>query len=205
MLSSMAKAFAFGALASLSTVSLVAAAAVFQKSGSETWTEPSGALGQNHADVVTTAAYYGLQTVRLWEYAKHPCVLRVEQSTFATRSVGVLDPLKACEPTVGEEWKQADVGSGKYITAISTCSGKAKDDTTVHGVELWGAAVDDSGKLKPNPASTKLQFGECKRWQPKRACPPDSVATGVRGYWNDPALGLQGLALRCHALEQRGK
>jgi hypothetical protein len=201
----MAKAFAFGALASIATLSLVAAAAVVQKRGSETWTEPAGAMGQKHADILTSADYYGLQVVRLWEYGKHPCVIRVEQSTLATRSLGSLDPLKACEPTVGEEWKQADVGSGKYITAIATCSSKAKDDTTVHGIELWGAAVDETGKLKPNPASTKLQFGECKRWQPKRACPPDFVATGLRGYWNDAEQGLQGLALRCHALEQRGK
>ena len=201
----MAKALALGAVASLATLSLAAAAAVFQKAGSETWTEPSGALGQKHAEILTTAAYYGLQTVRLWEYAKHPCVLRVEQSTLATGAVGLLDPMKACEPSVGEEWKAADVGSGKYITAIATCSGKAKDDTTVHGIELWGAAIDAGGKLKPSAASTKLQFAECKRWEPKRACPADSVATGLRGYWNDSVQGLQGLALRCHALEQRGK
>lgn len=193
------------ALLALCTTTLIAAAAVFQKAGSETWTEPSGTMGTNHADIVTTADYYGLQIVRLWEYGKHPCVVRVEQSALTTRTLGLLDPMKACEPTVGEEWKQADVGSGKYITAISTCTSKAKDDSTVHGVELWGSTVESDGTLKPSNASTRLTFGECKRWQPKRACPTGAVATGLRGFWNDPALGLQGLALRCHALELRGK
>jgi len=189
----------------LATASLVAAAAVVQKPGTESWTEPSGAMGQAHGDILTTADYYGIQVVRLWEYGKHPCVLRAEQSTFATRMLGLLDPLKACEPTVGEEWKQADVGSGKYITAIATCTSKVKDDSTVHGIELWGATVESDGALKPARASTRLTFGECKRWQQKRACPAGAVATGLRSYWNDPAEGIQGIALRCHALEQRGK
>jgi hypothetical protein len=193
-----------GALAALSTVSLVAAAALFQKPGSESWTDPSGTLATHHADIVTTADYYGLQSMRLWEYGKRPCVLRAEESTFATRAVALLDPLKACEPDVGEEWKAADVGAGKYVTAVSTCTGKSKDDSTVHGIELWGAQLDPDGKLKPGK-SVKLQFSECKRWQPKRECPAGTVATGVRGYWNDAAQGLQGLALRCHALEARGK
>jgi hypothetical protein len=193
------------ALAVLSTASLVAAAALFQKPGSESWTEPSGALGTSHADILTTADYYGLQSVRLWEYGKRPCVLRAEESTFATRAVQLLEPLKACEPDVGEEWKAADVGSGKYVTGVSTCTGKAKDDATVHGIELWGAQLDADGKLKPAKASVKLQFGECKRWQPKRECPAGTVATGLRGYWNDGTQGLQGIALRCHALEPRGK
>ncbi|HEX4339532.1 MAG TPA: hypothetical protein VH062_26680 [Polyangiaceae bacterium] len=193
------------ALLAVSTVSILAAAAVFQKGGTESWTEPSGAASTNHAELLTTADYYGLQSVRLWEYGKHPCVLRAEQSTFATRAVTLLDPMKACEPSVGEEWKAADVGSGKYVTAIATCTTKTKDDNTVHGVELWGAEVGPDGKLKPAKASTRLTFAECKRWQPKRACPEGSVATGLRGYWDDPAMGLQGIALRCHALEARGK
>jgi hypothetical protein len=193
------------ALLALSTMSIFAFAALFQKPGTETWTEPSGALAQNHADLLTTADYYGLQVVRMWEYGKHPCVLRAEQSAFATRTLGLLDPMKVCEPTVGEQWKQADVGSGKYVTAIATCTSKDKDDSTVHGVELWGAEADSDGKLGPAKASTRLTFGDCKRWQPKRACPDGAVASGLRGYWNEPANGLQGLALRCHALEQRGK
>ena len=193
------------ALLALSTLSIVAAAALAQKPGSETWTEPSGASGQNHADILTTADYYGLQTMRLWEYGKHPCVLRAEESAFATRTVAVLDPLKACEPTIGEQWKAADVGAGKFVTAIATCTSKTKDDNTVHGIELWGVTVEADGTLKPAKATTRLEFGDCKRWQPKRACPAGSVATGLRGYWDDPALGLQGIALRCHALEQRGK
>ncbi len=202
----MAKRLATGStLLALSALSVLAAAAVVQKPGTESWTEPSGATGPNHADILTTADYNGLQVVRLWEYGKHPCVVRAEQSTFATRSLGLLDPMKACEPTVGEEWKQADVGSGKYVTAISTCTSKAKDDSTVHGIELWGATVESDGTLKPAKSSTRLTFGDCKRWQPKRACPAGAVATGLRGYWSDPQNGLQGIALRCHLLEQRGK
>jgi hypothetical protein len=202
----MRRPFAPGAaLLTLSTLSVLAAATTFQKAGTESWTEPSGTLGQNHADMLTTADYYGLQVVRMWEYGKRPCVLRAEESTLATRSLTLLDALKACEPDVGEQWKQADVGSGKYITAIATCTTKAKDDSTVHGVELWGASVNADGTLKPASAGTRMEFAGCRRWQAKQACPAGQVATGLRGFWNDPQQGLQGIALRCHALEQRGK
>jgi hypothetical protein len=192
------------------SVSLVVSTAAFAtafayKPGSETWTDPAGVAGARHKDLVTTADYYGLQVFQLHQFDKRACLIEMDESTFATRDVGRLDPLKICEPTGGDIWKTADVGSGKYVTAIAVCTGKDKDDKRLFGLELWSASLHDDGELKASAKSTKLEFSECKKWQAKQACPTGSVATGIRGYYDDANQGLDGISLRCNALEPRGK
>jgi hypothetical protein len=184
---------------------LALAGAFGHKAGTETFTEPSGRTGAKSVDAFTIADYYGLQAIKLTEYGGKPCVLDVEQSTFATRDLSKMNSVKVCDPTSGESWKYADVGSGKYVSALAVCTGAGKDDSTVHGIELWGGELAETGKLDAPKGSVRAQFPACKKWQPKRACPAGEAATGVRGFYDSATGGLQGLALRCHALEPRGK
>lgn len=188
-----------------SAVASAALAAFVHKPDTVAWTEPAGVAGTAHKEVVTNADYYGLQILKVWQYGHAPCVLGVEESTLSAQGLVALDQLKVCEPTGGEQWKQVDVGAGNYVTGIATCAGKDKEDIAIHGVELFAAKIAAGGKLSPSESRGKLEFPECKKWQPKRACPAGSVATGVRGYWNDADHGLVGIALRCNAIEARGK
>jgi len=181
------------------------AAAFGYKQGSETWTETSGKTGASHRDVLTTADYYGLESVKATEYNHRLCVLEVEQEALATRDIGRLEALKVCEPTVGQVWNRADLGSGEFLTSVAVCTGKNKDDPAVHGIKLTGAILESDGTLKLGKASAKLEFPDCKKWQPERTCPKGSVATGIRVYTDDDEHGVVGLGLRCHALEVRGK
>jgi hypothetical protein len=89
------------------------------------------------------------------------------------------------------------------VHAISVCTAKAKDDSRIHGLEVWGSTIDADGNLKPASNSVKFQFTDCAKWHEKESCPAGAVATGVRGFY-DPARGLQGVSLRCHQLEPRG-
>jgi hypothetical protein len=181
------------------------AAAFGHKAGSESWTDASGKAGASHRDVVTTADYYGLESIKGWEYNHRLCVLEIEQEAFTTRDQSRLDTLKVCEPTVGQIWKRADIGSGEFLTGIAVCTGANKDDPSVHGYKLTGAVLEADGKLRSGKAAVKAEFDDCKKWQPERTCPKGSVATGVRVYFDDGEHGIVGLALRCHALEPRGK
>jgi len=194
------------ALVGIGALSTVAFAAAFaHKPDTLTWTEPAGASGPQQADLLTTADYYGLRSFQMWEYGGKPCKLDLEQAAFVTGTVVRLDPLKVCEPDLGESWKAADIGAGHQITAIAACTGKDKADRAIHGLELFGATLEPDGKLEPKKGSVKLEFPGCKKWQPKRECPAGSVATGIRGFSDDAQRGFVGLALRCHALEPRGK
>lgn len=188
------------------SVSSVAAFGAFaHKSGSEMWTEVSGKAGASYRDAVTTADYFGLQSVKGWEYNHRLCLLEIEEEAFATRDKGRLDALKICEPTVGQVWNEAALGSGEFVTGVAVCTGKSKDDPAVHGIQLTGAVLQPDGSLKAAKATVKLEFADCRKWQPPRTCPKGNVATGVRVYYDDDEHGAVGLALRCHALEQRGK
>lgn len=181
-----------------------AVAAFGHKPGSETWTDPAGKAGASQKDLLTTADYFGLQSVKAWEYNHRMCVLEIEEEAFATRDVTLLEALKVCEPTVGQAWNRAALGSGEFLTSIAVCTGNAKDDAAIHGIKLVGATLESDGKLKPAKAPVKLEFPDCKRWDRERTCPKGSVATGVRAYFDDAEHGVVGLALRCHALEPRG-
>jgi hypothetical protein len=193
----------FAVVLALPAVAL--AGAFGHEARTESFTEPAGRTGPRSVDAFTIADYYGLQSLKVTEYGGKPCVLDIEQSTFATRDLSKMKSVKVCEPSTGESWKFADVGSGLYVSAIAVCTGKDKDDATIHGVELWGGALGDDGKVRAAKKSTKLEFPTCKKWQPKRSCPAGQAATGVRGFYDSETSGLQGLALRCHALEPRGK
>jgi|ERR1041385_668525 hypothetical protein len=186
-------------------VAAVAFGAFAHKAGSETWTDAAGKSGASHQDVVTTADYYGLQSIKAWEYNQRMCVLEIEEEAFATRDVARLDTLKVCEPTVGQVWNRAALGAGEFLTGLAVCTGKSKDDPAIHGIRLDGATLAPDGTLKPAKASVKLEFPDCKKWQPERTCPKGTIASGVRAFFDDSDHGLVGLALRCHALEQRGK
>jgi len=201
----MAKRFPVGrAAAGTLVVAATALGAYGQKAGSETWTEPSGKAGASHQDVVTTADYFGLESLKAWEYNHRLCVLEIEEEALATRDLSRLEALKVCEPTVGQVWNRADLGSGAFLTGIAVCTGKSKDDASIHGVKLVGATLEPDGSLKPAKAPSKLEFPDCKKWERERSCPKGTIATGIRAFVDDGEHGVVGLALRCHALEPRG-
>ncbi len=191
-----AGAFAFVLLPSL------ALANIFQKSGTEKWTEPSGHATALHGDLLTTANYYGLETLALHQYGHSACVLGADESALSTHSRTTLSDVKACEPTGGEQWKQADLGAGKFVTGIATCTGSVGENS-IHGVQLWGATLRADGKVVPAAQSVKVELFGCKVWQQKQMCPAGFIATGVRAYWPDATNGMSGLALRCHQVEWR--
>jgi len=192
-------------LAAASVTALARAGAFGQRAGTETWTEPSGSAGALTADLLTTADYNGLQTIKLREYDKRACVLEVEESPFAAPMLALLPPVKICEPTGGELWKRMDVGAGVFITAIAACTTGIKGDSAIHGLEAWGVALQPDGSLTARKGSEKIEFAGCKKWQQKRSCPAGAVATGLRGYHEDKEHGFVGVSLRCHELEPRGR
>jgi hypothetical protein len=163
------------------------------------FTYVSGGIGTTSQDIETTAGYYGLRAVTLFQYNHRPCALGAEEAPLRAPGTVWLDTLRVCDPTAGQEWKRADVGEGRFVTAIATCRGKR--DRVVHGVALWSATLGPSGELIPVKQPAAFQFRECTDWQPKRECPSGLVATGVRAFWSDVEHGMEGLSLRCHQLE----
>jgi hypothetical protein len=192
-------------LAGLSIAALAHAGAWGHRAGSETWTEPAGARGASHAEAVTTQDYNGLQTIKIREYGKRPCVVEVEESPFAIPSLALIPPIKVCDATGGEIWKRVDVGNGVFVTALSTCTSSVKGDAAIHGLEAWGVVLQPDGALAPRKGSERMAFDGCKKWSAKRTCPPGAVATGIRAEYDDAAQGFVGLSLRCHMLEPRGR
>jgi hypothetical protein len=191
------------AIPSLAACLLVASAtalgAGFQwRTESTTWTEPAGAAASATAESLVTAEYYGIQALKLWDFDGRTCSLQLEQSSFNAPNARSMEAVRFCEPKRTQAWKRADVGSGQFVTALSICTkGQAPE---IHGVQLWGAALDGSGKLKPAAESVRLELAHCEKWSPKRACPAGSVATGIRAHVADSDGGAVGLALRCHSI-----
>jgi hypothetical protein len=183
-------------------VSGVAMAAGFQwKADSETWTPPAGLSGSATVESLVAPDYFAIQALKLWDFDGRTCSVQLEQSGFNAPSARSMDPLRVCEPKQTQSWKRADVGSGELVTAISVCTAQGKGaGAEVHGVELWGASIDGTGKLKPAKSSVKLELPHCEKWSPKRACPAGSLATGVRATLAESEGGVIGLALRCHAI-----
>jgi hypothetical protein len=183
-------------------VSGAATAAGFQwLAEKESWTEPAGASSANTAQSLVTADYYGLQALKLWDFDARTCSLQIEQSSLNAPNPRPLDPVRYCEPKRAQEWQRADVGTGNFVTALATCTA-FKGSGEIHGVELWGAALDANGKLKPAKSSVKIEFPHCEKWSSKRACPAGSVATGIKVSLADADGGAVGLALRCNATGQ---
>ena len=144
--------------------------------------------------------FFGLQALKLWDFDGRTCSLQLEQSSLNAPSPRPLDAVRICEPKQTQAWKRADIGSGHFITGIAVCTARTGEQGQIHGVELWGASTDSTGKLKPAKQSVRLELAHCEKWSPKRACPAGSVATGVRGHIGASEIGAVGLALRCHAL-----
>jgi len=187
-------------IACLFFVSSVAAAGGFQwRADPQTWTEPAGASSGKTTEMLVTAEYYGLEALQLWDFDSRACSLQIDQSSFNAPNPRPLDPIRFCEPQHAQEWRRADVGTGNFVTGLATCTA-LKGSNEIHGVELWGAAVDTAGKLKPAKSSVKLEFPHCEKWSPKRSCPAGSVATGIKAHLAEGDTGAVGLALRCNAL-----
>jgi hypothetical protein len=188
------------ATAVLALAAAAASTALGQKIGGERWTSASGTGDGSAHELSTTAATYGLRSVTLWQYTHRPCALGADEAALRGEGVLSLEPLQACDPTNGQEWKRADVGAGHFVTGIATCRGKSKD-RAIHGLQLWAATLEPSGRLVHVREPVVIHFRECSSWQPKRECPSGSVATGIRGYWSDADHGMEGLALKCHQVE----
>jgi len=186
--------------ACLLLVSSIAVAGGFQwLADQQSWSEPAGASSGKTTELLVTADYYGLEALKLWDFDSRACSLQIEQSSFNAPNPRPLDAVRFCEPKHGQEWRRADVGTGNFVTGLATCTA-FKGSSEIHGVELWGAAVDSTGKLKPAKSSVKLEFPHCEKWSPKRSCPAGSIATGVRTYLAEGETGAVGLALRCNAV-----
>ena len=188
--------------ACLVLASSAALAAGFQwRAESATWTEPAGLPGTTAVESLATPEYFGIQALKAWDFDGRTCGLQLEQGAFNAPSSRPLDALRFCEPKQAQGWKRADIGAGQFVTAISVCTAKGKDQgAELRGVELWGAGIDSGGKLKPAKQSTKLEFAKCEKWSPRRICPAGSVATGIRAQLGEGDVGAVGLALRGHAL-----
>jgi hypothetical protein len=191
---------------SLLVFSSAALAAGFQwHSESVSWTEPAGTPAATTAESLVTPEYFGLQAIKLWDFDGRTCSMQADQSSLNAPSARPLDAVRFCEPKQTQAWKRADLGTGHFVTAISVCTAQGKDASpAVHGIELWGAAIDANGKLKPAKSSAKLELTSCQRWSPKRSCPAGSVATGIRAHLGDAESGAHGFALRCHAVKVAG-
>jgi hypothetical protein len=193
-----------GAIASASVLvgSVVALPAGFQAlADSASWTEPAGAAGSTTAELAVTSEFFGIQALKAWDFDGRACSLQIEQSSFNAPSLRPLDAARFCEPKQAQSWKRADIGNGQYVTGISVCSANKDPLGHVHGVELWGASLEVSGKLKPAKQSVKLELPHCEKWSPKRVCPAGKVATAVRAQLADANEGVVGLALRCQTIK----
>lgn len=190
----------------LLVVSSAALAAGFQwHPESASWTEPAGTPATTTVESLVTPEYFGLQALKLWDFDGRTCSMQADQSSLNAPSPRPLDAVRFCEPKQTQAWKRADLGTGHFVTAISVCTAQGKDASpAVHGVELWGASIDATGKLKAAKSSAKLELTSCQKWSPKRSCPAGSVATGIRAHLADPESGAHGFALRCHAVKVAG-
>src|SRR5215216_4281167 len=112
------------------------------------WSEPAGMSGASSVESLVPTEFFGLQALKLWDFDGRTCSLQLEQSSFNAPNSRPLDPVRFCEPKQTQAWKRADMGSGHFVTAISVCTAKAQGPQ-IHGVELWGASIEGSGKLKP--------------------------------------------------------
>ena len=165
-----------------------------------TFTPPAGSAGEGYVDILTTADYYGLQVITLWDYDGRVCAAQLEQRGFATGTKSVMERVKVCEPRVAETWRRADVGDGHFITGVSACVGGSEG--TVRGLEVWGSLISDKGVAGPPVTSARFAFEDCA-WTEIEVCPRGLIATGVRLYSDDAQNGVVGVALRCHRLAPR--
>lgn len=167
---------------------------------SETFTDPAGEKAGDAVDLLTAPEFYGIRALKLWDFDNRACQLQIEQGSLNAAGSSVLDAVKLCEPRLTQAWKRADLGAGRFVTAIAVCTARKPGPQPVRGVEIWGASIGPGAKLAPSKPSVRVQFPGCERWSPRRACPAGSIATGIRAFsvGDDGAVGL---ALRCHRVE----
>jgi hypothetical protein len=181
----------------------LAASGLHHEPGEGVWSDVIGVEGARKTELSTGTDYFAIQALKLWEFDRRLCSLQLEQGALNAQGgrSTVLEAVKVCEPKQSEAWKRAALGNGQLLTAIGACVAKGKDaPRQLHGVELWGAALDAEDKLRPTGKSARAAFPACDKWLPKRACPPGSVATAIRAYTDDAESGVVGLSLRCHKL-----
>ena len=189
------------AIAVLFAASTALAVALRYRPGTQSFTAPAGSSGEGFVDVLTTADYYGLQVLTLWDHQQRVCAVQLEQRGFATATDSVMERVKVCEPKVAETWRRADVGESHFITAIAACVGG--EEGVVRGVEILGAELSPEGLAQSPDRSARFAFESCA-WSETRSCPPGQIATGVRVHVDDDTeKGIVGLSLRCHRLEPR--
>ena len=164
------------------------------------WTQPAGTASSASVEALVTAEYYGVEALKLWDFDGRTCSLQLEQSSFNAPNPHPTDPIRFCEPKQAQAWQRADVGSGNFIRGISVCTALKGGAGEIRGVELWGAAIDAGGRLKPAKDSVKLEFPHCEKWSVRRDCPAGSIATGLRAQIAASDVGAVGLALRCHPI-----
>jgi hypothetical protein len=182
--------------------SLALAAAFRHQPGPPTWSETAGLSATRQVELFAGKDYYAIQALKLWEFDRRICSLQLEQGSLNAPGSGVLDAVKLCEPKLTQDWKRADVGEGQFVTALAVCTAKGKEaGRELHGVELWGAALTEQGKLKAAKKSVRISFPKCDKWSPKRSCPAGTVAVGLRAHSDDAQSGVVGLELGCQAIQ----
>ena len=191
------------ALAALLTAGVTFAATIAHAPGSESWTDASGAVGGRQESALAKSRFHALRGLKLWDFDRRACVLEVEQSSLNTPSRGTTGTIRVCEPRLAQSWKAADVGDGRYVTAIEVCTAEGPDAVGIRGVKLWGSGIDGTKVEKPS-AEVKVELFGCKKWVGKVACPDGKVATGIRARWSDQSTGVTALELRCHSLVSEG-
>jgi hypothetical protein len=185
----------------LCVAAAAAAASLAHKSGSESWSAVAGKDAAQTQTALVRSRYHALRGIKVWDYDRRSCVIEVEQSSVNTPSRAVAATVRACEPRVAQSWKAADVGDGRLVTAIETCTATGENaSAAIRGVRLWGAGVGEDGKVEKPSADVKLELSGCKKWSGKVACPEGTVATGIRTRLADQKEGIVGLELRCHEL-----
>lgn len=197
------KPIALLTLAGVVITAAATAASIAHKDGSEFWTAPSGSAGGRHETALAKSRYHALRGVKIWDFDRRACGLEVEQSSLNAPSRSAAGMIRVCEPRTSQSWQAADVGDGRYITAIEVCTAEAGATPTIRGVRLWGSTLDGAKVEKPS-ADLKVELAGCKKWRGKVACPERSVATGLRARYNDPQNGIVGIELRCHELVSEG-
>jgi hypothetical protein len=194
------KPIALLTLAGVVIAAAATAASIAHKDGSESWTAPSGSAGSRHETVLARSQNHALRGLKLWDYDRRACALEVEQSSLDAPSRGPAGMVRVCQPQSSQSWQAADVGDGRYITAIEVCTMDGDGAAAgIRGLKLWGSTLDGT-RVEKASAELKVELFGCKKWRGKVACPEHSVATGLRARYNDAHSGIVGLELRCHEL-----
>jgi hypothetical protein len=164
----------------------------------------SGLEGAQQAALETNGPYYALRSFKFWDYDQRLCVVESSQSSFNAESVTPAGTLKICEQSLGAAWKAVDLGAGRFVTAVQVCSQKAPaEEQRVRGVRFWGSVLEADGKIKPKGEPASFEFPDCKKWHPKKSCPKNTVAVGIKAHHSDTKRGVVGIELSCQSVVEQ--